>query len=180
MKIIGRAISFLFAASILAGIASAIAAVAMKQRLPRVEDPEADEVHLVAVFEPIAFASRAASFRGGTLDTWYGGGVVDLRDAVPDPAGAVLQVRAVFGGVQLVVPETWRVTIGMTSIFGGVGDTRSSDERPADAPRLILEGVAVFGGVGITSSVSEKQMEELGRAVAEERAAAAAAVDTSF
>jgi hypothetical protein len=171
MKLIGRLIGLLFAASILAAIASAIAAIVMKGRLPRLEDPDADEVHLVAVFEPIAFSSRAASFRGGTLDTWYGGGVVDLRDAVVDSAGAVLRIQTVFGGAQLVVPETWRVSIEMTSVFGGVGDTRSSDVRPPDAPRLTLTGLALFGGLQITSSVPEGQMEDLRQAVEEHRAA---------
>jgi len=179
MKLIGRLIGLLFTASIVAAIASLIAALGMKQRLPRLVDPDADEVHLVAVFEPIAFSSRATAFRGGTLDTWYGGGVVDLRDAVLGSTGAVLRVRTVFGGAQLVVPETWRVSIEMTSIFGGVGDTRSIDDLPADAPHLTIEGVALFGGIGITSSISESQMAELRQAV-EEHQAGSAAADIDF
>ena len=96
---------------------------------------------------------------------------MDLRDAVLDPAGAVLRVQTVFGGAQLVVPETWRVSIEMASVFGGVGDIRSSDVRPADAPRLTLEGLALFGGLQITSSVPEGQMDDLRQAVEEHRAA---------
>ena len=171
MNFIGRLFRLAVAASIVASIASMIAAVVMKQRLPRLEDPDADEVHLVAVFEPLAFSSRATAFRGGTLDTWYGGGVVDLRDAVLDPAGAVLRVQTVFGGAQLVVPESWRVSIEMTSVFGGVGDIRSSDVRPADAPRLTLEGIALFGGLQVTSTIPEGQMDDLREAVEEHRAA---------
>jgi len=179
MKLIGRLIGLFFAATIVAAIASAIAALSLKQRLPRVEDPDADEVHLVAVFEPLAFTSKAPAFTGGTLDTWYGGGVVDLREAVPHPSGAILRVRTIFGGAQLVVPDTWRVSIAMTSIFGGVGDTRTTGELPADAPHLILEGVALFGGLGISSSVSDSQMEELTSAVEAHRAEAALA-DAGF
>ncbi len=174
MGIIGRIFGLLIAASIGAALVAAAAALAMKQRLPRVTDPDADDVHLVAVFEPLAFSSRATSFRGGTVDAWYGGGVVDLREATLDPAGAALTVRTVLGGLQLVVPDSWRVSMETMSIFGGVADTRSSDDRAPDAPHLTLDGLAILGGVGITSEVSDKAMAELRQAVAEQHAAASA------
>ena len=166
MGFIGRAIGVLVAGTLVASVVAAIAAVLMKGKLPRVDDPDADEVHLVAIFEPISFASRASAFRGGTFDAWYGGGVIDLRDATLDPAGANLQVRTVFGGAQLVVPETWEVSNRGVSIFGGMGDARKAAVRPADAPRLTIDGLALFGGLGITSEVSDQDMRELREALA--------------
>jgi hypothetical protein len=166
MGFIGRAIGVLVAGTIVAGVISAIAAVVMKGKLPRVDDPDADEVHLVAIFEPISFASRASAFRGGTFDAWFGGGLIDLRDATLDPAGATLRVRTIYGGAQLVVPDAWEVSNRGVSIFGGMGDARPAADRPADAPHLTIEGLALFGGLGITSTVSDEQMHELREALA--------------
>jgi hypothetical protein len=166
MGFIGRGIGWLVAGTLLASVVAAIAAVAMKARLPRVDDPDADEVNLVAIFEPLSYTSRANAFRGGTVDTWFGGGLIDLREATLDPAGATLQVRTIFGGAQLAVPDSWIVSNQAVSIFGGVGDTRPATDRPADAPHLTVEGIAVFGGLGITSTVSEEEMRKLREAVA--------------
>ena len=45
---------------------AAAAALAAKQRIVPIDDPEADEVALVAIFGPMAFHSTATAFRGGT------------------------------------------------------------------------------------------------------------------
>jgi hypothetical protein len=166
MGFIGRAFGVLVAGTLVASVIAAIAAVVMKGKLPRVAEPDADEVHLVAIFEPLSFTSRAGAFRGGTFDAWYGGGVIDLRDATLDPAGATLQVRTIFGGAQLVVPDSWDVRNRAVSIFGGIGDTRPPTDRPGDAPQLTIEGLALFGGLGITSEVTDQQMQELREALA--------------
>jgi hypothetical protein len=121
---------------------------------------DADEIELRAIFEPMHFHSRATGFRGGTIECWYGGGVIDLRDAVLDPAGARLDVRAVFGGGQIIVPESWNVTCSVKGI-GGAGDTRPRVERLVDAPQLTIDGLALFGGYAITSEVPEDELRGL-------------------
>jgi len=113
----------------------------------------ADEVQLVAIFDQLAFRSDARSFRGGSVDCWFGGGAVDLRDATLDPDGATLRMRTIFGGGQIVVPESWRVVNDVVVIAGGVADTRSPADRPDDAPELRLEGLAAFGGFVIASEL---------------------------
>jgi hypothetical protein len=135
-----------FAAFVVASMAFA----ATRRRDPIPQDPASDEVDLVASFGPLDFRSTASAFRGGSVTTWFGGGLVDLRDATLDPAGATLRTSSLFGGGSLVVPEAWNVETRVVGI-GGVGDARSKADRPADAPTLRLEGVAIFGGWGITS-----------------------------
>jgi len=165
MNIIGRILAVLAGGFVLTSIGAAIAARAMKQRIVPVDAPDANDVTLAAIFEPINFRSTATAFRGGTLDLWYGGGLIDLRDASLDPAGARLEVRAVFGGAQIVVPETWRVTTNVVGM-GGIGDGRSRVERPVTAPLLVIEGVAIMGGFGITSELSEGEASAVADAVA--------------
>jgi hypothetical protein len=164
MKLVGRLLLLVWNAFILALIASALMARALKRRLIPVDGPEIDDVRLGAVFAPISFVSKAASFRGGELDCWFGGGVIDLRSATLDPAGATFHVNAVFGGAQFVVPETWHVTSRVVGI-GGLADARPAAERPEDAPQLVIEGRVLFGGFSVVSDLPEAQAKALAEAV---------------
>lgn len=165
MKIVGRVIGLAWAGLMVAMAAAAVAALNVRRRIVPKDAPDADEVQLVATFGPILFESTARSFRGGKLDLWFGGGIVDLRDATLDPAGARLDVRAMFGGCQLLVPESWNVTTRVMGI-GGAGDGRPKVDRQLDAPHLAVEGTALFGGVGIASEISEDAVRSLREAVA--------------
>jgi hypothetical protein len=160
MKLIGRIIAIFSGLLMVISIGGALVAVATRRRTIVVDAPDADEIHLAAVLGPLGFASTAAAFRGGTIDTIYGGGIVDLRGATLDPAGATLRVRAIFGGAQVVVPAEWQLVTAVRGL-GGVGDGRPAVERPADAPTLRVEGFALFGGFGITSDVPEGAVEKL-------------------
>ncbi len=165
MKALRRLLALFWGGLMVASIVGAVAARAAKRRTVSIEDPGADEVRISAILGPMYFHSTAASFRGGTVDCWYGGGAVDLRDAVLDPAGSRLQVRAVFGGGQIVVPESWRITSNVRGI-GGLRDGRPDIERPADAPHLTIEGIALFGGFAVTSELSEDEVRGLNAALA--------------
>ncbi len=164
MRFIGRLITLFWGGLMVASIAGMFAARAAKLRIVSVEAPEADEVAVTAFFEPLHFRSTATKFRGGTVDCWYGGGAVDLRDATLDEAGAHLRVRAIFGGGQILVPETWQVTSKVLGI-GGLADSRPRIERADDAPHLTIEGVAVFGGFAVASEMPEAEARELDKAI---------------
>lgn len=168
MKIVGRVIALMWVGLMASMAGAAVAAASMKQRLVPKATPDADEVELVAIFEPIAFESRATSFRGGRAELWYGGGIIDLRKATLDPAGARLEIRMVFGGCQLLVPQDWHVTTRVVGI-GGAGDGRPRIERASDAPMLTVEGTAFFGGFGITSDIPEEAERSVREAVARRR-----------
>ncbi len=165
MKIVGRVIGLAWAGLMVAMAAAAVGALNVRRRIVPKDEPDADEVQLVATFEPILFESTASSFRGGKLDLWFGGGIIDLRNATLDPAGARLDVRAMFGGCQLLVPESWTVTTRVMGI-GGAGDGRPKVDRALDAPHLTVEGTALFGGVGIASEIPEDAVRSLRDATA--------------
>lgn len=170
MGVLARLIASVIGAFTLTMIGAAIAAKMAKDRIVPVDDPDADEVTLAAIFGPIDFRSTATAFRGGTIDCWFGGGTIDLRGATLAPDGARLEVRAIFGGAQIVVPDDWQVTSRVVGI-GGAGDMRPSTEPTATTPRLDIGGIAIFGGFGVTSTISEQQAA----AMAEARARSATA-----
>ncbi len=147
-RFLAKLLGFFLLGSILAGIASAIAAAVTKQRAVAIDDPAADEVDLTTIYEGREFRSEAPAFRGGSITTWYGGARVDLRAATLDPAGAHLRVRTVFGGTQLLVPDRWRVALGGPAVFGG--NVVSARPAPAeDAQTLTIDAFTVFGGLRV-------------------------------
>jgi hypothetical protein len=165
MRFIGRLLGLAALGMGVTAIIAAIAARDAKRRIVPLDAPDADEVRLAAIFEPFSFRSTATSFRGGSAEFWFGGGVIDLRDAILDPAGAHLLVKAVFGGGQVLVPEGWRVDLRVLGV-GGAGDTRPSSERPDDAPHLTIEGTAIFGGFGVATEFPEAAAKGLEEAIA--------------
>ena len=155
MRVIPTVLRTFIALTIVASIASAIAAFAAKGRMTSRGTAADDEVDLVVIYEAANFASTAPALRRAKVTTWYGGGTVDLRGATLDPAGATLTMKAIFGGLRLVVPEKWRVELKSVGIFGGVGDSRSQDLVDANGPLLTIDGFAIFGGIGIVSEAPD-------------------------
>lgn len=141
----------LFATALVgAWVVGVIGAVLAKRRIVPSADPGADEVVLAAIFGPLKYRSAARNFRGGSVECWYGGGVVDLRGAALDPGGARLTVRAVFGGGQILVPPTWLVVSHVRGI-GGVNDVRPVGAEVRDEAHLTIDGFVAFGGFTIGS-----------------------------
>lgn len=159
-KLFRRALSLLFLAWFGFVLFQVANAVRRKAEVP-VEPPapDADDFELVTVFDELDFRSTAHALRHATVETRFGGGILDLREATLDPAGATLEVTSIFGGGQLIVPETWRVTTAVKGI-GGIGDARPTRDLPADAPHLTIEGLAMFGGWGISSEPARVAMSE--------------------
>jgi hypothetical protein len=129
--------------------AAAALGVRRKREAPPPPQPDADEIELIAAFEPVDFHSTSGAFRGGNIEVWFAGGSIDLRDATLAPGGATLKLTTVFGGGQLLVPESWQVTTRLVGP-GGVSDVRETMAR-TDGPHLTIEGPIAFGGWGIMS-----------------------------
>jgi hypothetical protein len=91
------------------------------------------------------------NFRGAKYDAVFGGFELDLRRAQIVEDAAVLDLNAVFGGIEVKVPESWSVVMKGAGVFGGyVDSTTQPDPRIYPNPkRLICKGGAVFGGVEI-------------------------------
>lgn len=90
----------------------------------------------------------AESFRGGEVNAVMGGADIDLRGARLASEGAILDVFAMFGGVDVTVPEGWRVIGHVTPLLGGFEDSTVPPTEP-NAPTLTVRGMAVMGGVEV-------------------------------
>jgi hypothetical protein len=147
-----------------------IAAAVEKRRHPSVGDAGSDEIALSTIFDGAEIRSTAAAFRGGTSLCWYGGQLLDLRGAALAPEGATLDVRCLFGGLRVVVPETWRVLVRSKSVFGVTEDASSGPD--GDGPLIIIDALSVFGGTGITTKRDDEWGETLAAAAADASATA--------
>jgi hypothetical protein len=118
-----------------------------KRAMPSGGDEESDELSLVAIFDGIDLKSRATALQGGSLLAWFGGIDLDLREAEL-ASGARLSVRALFGGIAIKTPPSWRVESKVKAVSGGV-DVRTPSSDDPDAPVLVLDGMAVLGGIAV-------------------------------
>src|SRR5262245_8722548 len=103
----GRLLRTLLGLTILASIASATAAPVAMDRKVSTGEPTDDEIDRVAIFTCLDFQSQAPALRHARVTSWYGGATLDLRGATIHPEGASIELRAAFGGIRLVVPESW-------------------------------------------------------------------------
>ena len=108
----------------------------------------------VVMFGGTKIKDRSEHFAHADVSAIFGGATLDLRDAHIDQEASV-DALALFGGVDVVVPEGWRVSLGGTPIFGGCEDKTEGDgELPADAPLLKVHATAIFGGVDVKNEAA--------------------------
>lgn len=79
-----------------------------------------------------------------------GGMVLDLRDASLPPGVTEIEVLAVMGGVQLLVPPGLSVEVMGSAVLGGFDHVeRLAPQVDPDRPVLRVRGLAVLGGVAV-------------------------------
>ncbi|HEU4630246.1 MAG TPA: DUF1707 domain-containing protein [Gemmatimonadaceae bacterium] len=77
-----------------------------------------------------------------------GGAMLDLREARFAPGVTDIDVFALMGGVQVLVPPGVRVECSGAALMGGFSaDTRDLASAPPGQPVVRLTGLAVWGGV---------------------------------
>lgn len=85
-------------------------------------------------------------FYGTEINAVFGSLVLDLRNAIITK-NIVIDATAVFGGIDILVPENVKVKISSTSLFGGVDCKRRNNG--SDVPIIYVDATCMFGGVDI-------------------------------
>lgn len=93
------------------------------------------------------------AFEGGELLCIFGGVDLNLRKcgiSSPDRQ-AVIDVAITFGGIEIKIPEGWRVVNRCVAVFGACEDKTlvPRPESGVQAPVLVITGHALFGAVNI-------------------------------
>jgi predicted membrane protein len=112
-----------------------------------------DYVNELAFFGGVERRLNIKDFRGGNISAIFGGIELDFRSAEMAENEAVLELEAIFGGVELVVPTNWTVVFQGESIFGGYSDETlapaAGNLQGAPNKTLIVRGRSIFGGVSV-------------------------------
>ncbi len=85
-------------------------------------------------------------FTGGEAIAVMGGCEIDLTASALAP-GAVIDVLAFWGGIDIRVPRGWQIENRVLPLLGGLTDNTAG--APEGAPRLTLRGSAIMGAVEV-------------------------------
>jgi predicted membrane protein len=101
----------------------------------------------MAILGGVSRGNNSRAFRGADLLAIMGGCQLDLRQAAIH-GEAVIDLFAMWGGIEIRVPEDWTVVSQVVPLMGGVED-KTRPPQGATAHRLILRGFAIMGGIEI-------------------------------
>jgi predicted membrane protein len=106
-----------------------------------------DTVSAFAILGGVARGSNSPSFRGGDLTAVMGGCEIDLRRAAIN-GDATIDVFAMWGGIEIRVPDDWTVISRVNPILGGFED-KTRPPQGLSTHRLTVRGMAVMGGIEV-------------------------------
>ena len=107
----------------------------------------------MAVFSGSERTYKNEEFLGSNLMAIFGGAELDLRDAT-FKKDAVIKAFALFGGIEITVPEDVQIKTKSAFFFGGISDDR---KNPSNGKRTIyLDAAGGFGGINITDKAKKK------------------------
>lgn len=86
-------------------------------------------------------------YHGGELDAIFGGVTLDLRSAIIDE-NIRINTTAIFGGIDIYIPNNVKVKVNSTSFFGGVSN-KIRRQTQEGSPIVYVNATCMFGGVDI-------------------------------
>lgn len=106
-----------------------------------------DDAEISAVFSGQNVDMKGEKFTGKKISAVFGGLKLDLREAIIKE-DVVIDANAVFGGIDILVPENVNVKVKSSAVFGGVKSKREKAANEKD-PTIFVNGSALFGGIEI-------------------------------
>ncbi|RAI99411.1 putative membrane protein [Chitinophaga skermanii] len=108
-----------------------------------------DFVNSTVIFSGDKRTVLSKNFKGGQVTAVCGGAKINLLQAdIADEA--ILDVYAVFGGVEIIVPNNWEVVMDVNAMFGGVEDKRKGEFVPGIySKKLFIKGSCTFAGIEV-------------------------------
>ena len=86
-------------------------------------------------------------FKGTKLDAIFGSIVLNLKEATITK-DQIINVNAIFGGIDIIVPPNVNIKVKSTPIFGGTSNKVNTTFNE-NLPTIYIRSFAMFGGVEI-------------------------------
>lgn len=114
-----------------------------------------DENGATAVFSGVQGQAKAG-VNNYALTAIFGGGELNLANAVDLQGSCVVNATVIFGGGDIIVPDDWAIdTNDLVAIFGGY---ESSKMQPASVNGVVrVSGIVLFGGLDIRRASEHKK-----------------------
>ncbi len=100
-----------------------------------------------AIFGGVDMKPQNEIFNGVELTAVFGGVECDLRNAIIQE-DCVIVAAAVFGGIDIFLPENVNVKVDSNSLFGCVSDKKHHNKQE-NTVTVYVKGTAMFGGIEI-------------------------------
>lgn len=107
-----------------------------------------DKVNHFIMLSGLESNNQSQEFKGGKLSTILGGIELDLRGAKLYNNEVYLETNAFLGGIEIHVPDNWRVEVSGTPLLGGMSNSTKPNSDPG-APVLRVRYLAILGGIEI-------------------------------
>ena len=105
-----------------------------------------NELSALAIMSGVVRGNNSSAFERADLTAIMGGCEIDLRQASIAGVEAVVDVFALWGGIEIRVPEDWTIIVRVTPLMGGVED-KTRPVPSSAGKRLVLRGVVIMGGI---------------------------------
>ncbi len=113
----------------------------------------ANSMNATSVFGGVERRVSVKDFKYGSVSAVFGGVELDFRDAEMEGEEAVMDINVIFGGVEIRVPDHWRVEARNQTLFGGYTDTTRGTGNPSASgtgtKTLVITGQVLFGGIEV-------------------------------
>jgi predicted membrane protein len=102
---------------------------------------------IIAILNTAKVANTSRDFTGARVFAFMGGCVLDLTDASIVTGPAIVEVFAMWGGIEIYVPDDWEVTGEVIPVMAGF-EVKTS---PVAAPqkKLMVRGAALMAGIEV-------------------------------
>lgn len=115
-----------------------------KNGVQEVSDDYLDETVVFGGTEKVIHSQQ---FKGGKLSLIFGGTKLIFSKATLADGKNYLEIFALFGGAELIIPEEWNIKVKITPIFGGFSDKRlNAGDSKEEENELLITGTVIFGG----------------------------------
>ena len=119
----------------------------VNSEIKRINKESKDKGEYTATFSAQDVRFNNEEFSGAELTAVFGGVKCDLRGAIINK-DVVINAEAVFGGVEIFVPNDVKIKVKSTPVFGGVSN-KAIQSTNDDSKIIYVNATSVFGGVEI-------------------------------
>ncbi len=111
------------------------------------ENSDGDKINISAILGGGEYRYSNKKLKGGGISAIMGGCEIDLRDSDFEGKEMIINVLALMGGIEIMVPQNWNVVIEATPILGSIENKTKT--LNGTTKKLFITGEAIMGGVEI-------------------------------